>query len=50
MLVEFIRYEYEINDGFRIIIGSFTLRADADKSIVSKLKAHEVERFEALVK
>jgi len=39
--MEYIRYEYQCDD----CIGSFTLKSDADKSIVSKLKAHEVERF-----
>lgn len=45
--MKYIRYEYEIIDSKKqVIVGSFTLKEDADKSIVEKLKAHEVERFE----
>lgn len=46
--MEYIRYEYIIRhpDGYNYI-GSFTLKADADKSVVKELKAHKVERFKA---
>lgn len=44
--MEFIRYEYQIiNEYGEVIIGSFTLKVNADKSVVDELNAHEVERF-----
>jgi len=46
--MKYIRYEYDIYDEKkRYIRGSFTLKEDADKTIVEELKADEVERFEA---
>lgn len=44
----YIRYEYLIKDSkLGDYTGSFTLKEEADKSIVEELHAHEVERFEA---
>ena len=45
--MKFIRYEYFIKDSKRgDYTGSFTLKETADKTVVEKLNAHEVERFE----
>ena len=43
MKTQFIRYEYNVSDK---IVGSFTLKADADKTVVKKLKAKPVDVFE----
>lgn len=44
--MEFIRYEYPIQNGNNHYTGSFTLKADAKHpEIVEQLKAHEVQRF-----